>query len=327
MGSFAYTPLNLDRSAFRLVRLQKGTAYEIHCELIATTLDENTITYEAVSYTWGSQGKPYSINIQGERLNITFNLWCILHDLRLREKDRYLWIDAISINQNDVAERAHQVQRMRKIYGNAECVLFCLGVASTESANIFLASLVYLRGETGGYRWPLNDAHWETAWENVRKSLRSDYGDQFEKRQQEGLEEILNKQWFRRVWILQEVASARRALILCYGAESVPSHIFVMGIRLMDRCLNEHSQSVVGLMPGPEGFSHMAYHSDLYSILIRFSKSEASDQRDRIYALLGLCTDGTPLKPDYEMSAEDIISALDQHMFGNSTWQQHLAGV
>ncbi|KAF2964371.1 hypothetical protein GQX73_g9214 [Xylaria multiplex] len=315
MSLFTYTPLDLEHSAFRLVRLQKGITDEIECELVTTTLDENVIPYEAVSYTWGSREKPYSIKIQGGTMNITYNLSCLLRHLRQPESDRYLWIDAISINQDDFAERAHQVQQMKTIYHNADRVLFCLGWESTTSTNMLMTSLLDMQSMTRGFHWHSDDVQWRNAWKDVQLRLRHRHGDRCEEQQREGLEQILNQPWFRRIWILQEVASARKALV-CYRTDFVPSHIFVMGIHLIGVSLSEHAKAVVGLMPGPEGLSRTNYRTDLYSILTRFSKAEASDQRDRIFALLGLCTDQHNLRPDYICPINHLLADLDCHLFG-----------
>jgi hypothetical protein len=48
---FVYPSLNLDRPAFRLLRLHQGTGPEISCNLFNRWLDRH-ISYEAVSYTW-----------------------------------------------------------------------------------------------------------------------------------------------------------------------------------------------------------------------------------------------------------------------------------
>lgn len=46
-----------------------------------------------------------------------------------------LWIDAISINQNDVAERGRQVKRMGQIYNNAMMVYSWTGPQSDDTEN------------------------------------------------------------------------------------------------------------------------------------------------------------------------------------------------
>jgi hypothetical protein len=50
-----------------------------------------------------------------------------LERLRLKDKERTIWVDAIYINQEDLSERAIQVLLMREIYANARQVLIWLG--------------------------------------------------------------------------------------------------------------------------------------------------------------------------------------------------------
>ena len=61
-------------------------------------------------------------------LSITKNLFEALMALRDDiDEDRYLWVDAICINQNDSAEKAFQVRNMLTIYEKAVRVIAWLG--------------------------------------------------------------------------------------------------------------------------------------------------------------------------------------------------------
>ena len=58
---------------------------------------------------------------------ISIDLWQALLQLRLPDKVRYLWIDALCINQVDKKEKALQVGYMRTIYERASRVIVWLG--------------------------------------------------------------------------------------------------------------------------------------------------------------------------------------------------------
>ncbi len=58
---------------------------------------------------------------------ITTNLYAALSRLRCTETVRTLWIDAICINQKDIAEKSFQIELMRDIYSSAEEVSMWLG--------------------------------------------------------------------------------------------------------------------------------------------------------------------------------------------------------
>ena len=57
---------------------------------------------------------------------ITRNLYAALRRLRYRCLDRFLWVDSICINQEDIEERGRQVRLMAEIYAYANRVVVWL---------------------------------------------------------------------------------------------------------------------------------------------------------------------------------------------------------
>ncbi|KAF2965356.1 hypothetical protein GQX73_g8237 [Xylaria multiplex] len=313
MDTFVYQPLDLNTSAFRLVRLLKGPEHEeVECELIHTTLDENVIPYEAVSYTWGTSSQPLRVKLQGKRLAVTVNLWHLLKSIRHIQEDRYLWIDAIAINQDDNLERGHQVQRMKAIYGGAERVIVYLG-EQTGSTRILMESLTALQKTVSGSHWVSDDQRWQTAWGRVQNEIQFQHDHTAKETQREGLQELLERPWFRRVWILQEVAYARRVLIYC-GTTAVRAQIFAMAPIILDVELSDHVAAVFELMPTFFGRAlRKPRDGDILSVLLDFRRSQASDPRDKIFALLGLCEDQDIAKqivPDYTLEERHIVGRI-----------------
>jgi hypothetical protein len=82
--------------------------------------------YEALSYVWGKPDFSSPISVNDQELYITPTLTTILTSLR-RDTDRTLWVDAICINQANLAERAHQVTIMRKVYSLCRRVIGWIG--------------------------------------------------------------------------------------------------------------------------------------------------------------------------------------------------------
>ncbi|KAI0446985.1 heterokaryon incompatibility protein-domain-containing protein [Xylaria telfairii] len=317
MDTFEYQPIDLRSSAFRLVRLLGG-AEVIECELIHTTLDENVIPYEAVSYTWGASAKPSSIKLEGRNFMVTSNLWSLLHDLRQPDIDRYLWIDAISINQADHNERGHQIRRMQVIYSGADRVLFYLG-ETTTNISTFMDSLAVFQSHASGYRWEPDDSRWRAIWETTQFELQIRYGNDVSIIQKQGLQELLERPWFRRVWILQEVANARKASLYC-GRVSILVPIFALSPGLLQVSLNSHLEAVFELMPTltySRTIPRKAGHGGLLPILVAFRRSEATDPRDKIFALLGLCTDQNIweiISPDYTQDESALVRAAIRYI-------------
>ncbi|SCO91081.1 uncharacterized protein FRV6_15209 [Fusarium oxysporum] len=110
--------------------------------------------YTALSYVWGDQQNPHEIFIDGKPFHVGENLYIALLRLRkpinvigigatapedfhdqslnvikqhMSSESRFLWVDAICINQNDVAERQAQVKLMAHIYQKADHVHGDLG--------------------------------------------------------------------------------------------------------------------------------------------------------------------------------------------------------
>ena len=158
MTEHQYSPIPHGKGVIRLLRLLKGFPCErVHCELFEVAAwKPDDITYEALSYTWGTtpatstpeddarrqsmskdtsskNSKPAGditleeITIQNRSglttMKIKPNLHSALRYLRRENQDRILWTDAICISQLDDVEKGDQIGQMRYIYENAEQVL------------------------------------------------------------------------------------------------------------------------------------------------------------------------------------------------------------
>jgi hypothetical protein len=100
---------------------------------LESTLPDQYPSYKALSYTWGDGKAKGDVRINGKKLTITLSLATALHHLRLRSEPLEIWIDQISINQEDLQEKTEQVQQMDRIYRNAEEALVWLGPAQSGS--------------------------------------------------------------------------------------------------------------------------------------------------------------------------------------------------
>ena len=126
----------------------------------------------------------------------------------------------------------------------------------------------------------------------------------------EGFKSLLHRSWFKRVWIIQETANAQVAEIVC-GGKSVSASVFAYMPRLLGITPDPHCQPILDIMPGSlRDSSWWAKKRDLYTMLDKFRNSEATDPRDKIYALLGISSntyDTNLLKTDYGKSPEDVV--------------------
>ncbi|PON27151.1 hypothetical protein TGAM01_v204100 [Trichoderma gamsii] len=314
MSEYAYEPIDFSGPAIRLLRLCRGTGSEIACELFQASLCErdDSISYEALSYTWGLPDVRDNIVVNGKPLSVTVNLYLALQQLRQRDEDRILWIDAVCINQKDLKERSHQVQMMGEIYKQADRVVFWLG-SGTDETNVFMKSMELLQRQSIRQQcrsWTRQDDRWKTLWGEIQLELSFSYEKStLEDIQRQGLKILLDRPWFRRVWILQEVANAKAAL-LCCGTRSVSTRVFAIAPLMLDVSPSAHCQAVLDIMPGIwRETTWWNKSNSLYTLLKMFGTSEATESRDLIYALRGISSDARHSKallPDYEKSEEQL---------------------
>jgi len=128
-ASTRYSPLLHNGDSFRLLRvlpsLRQGSP--LRCELYTSSISRERDKYIAGSYVWGPPEPTMSILVNGEHFQVRDNLFRFLKAFRSRYQPQVIWLDAICINQDDVQERSHQVQEMKRIYSGAKCVYSWLG--------------------------------------------------------------------------------------------------------------------------------------------------------------------------------------------------------
>lgn len=133
VGTFEYPHLPNDGDHFRLIKFfTDHDNAPIRCELFTAKQKEWEQQYFALSYVWGAKEHAGQILVNGRRVEVRRNLLEFLTVFRRHARINQLpwaiiWIDAICIDQQTVAEKNHQVQVMGSIFRNAVCVLAWLG--------------------------------------------------------------------------------------------------------------------------------------------------------------------------------------------------------
>jgi hypothetical protein len=189
----------------RLIRLLPSKHYEApaHCEILRASLNRHP-EYEALSYTWGDPKITSPVYLEGVRSHVTTNLEQALRHLRYEDRERILWVDALSINQRDVRERNSQVRKMRDIYMGAKRVLVWLGLEEDAKVALeFCEELQKIR------RMEVSEVYGETglvesehAYDPWAVSSRYDE-DELKWKACEAL--FTRRPWWSRTWIIQEV--------------------------------------------------------------------------------------------------------------------------
>jgi hypothetical protein len=115
--------------SIRILALEPSRDFnsDIRCRVIESSLNGALGVYEALSYVWGSQICDLKITCNDRPFYVTTNCLLALRYLRKKAKIRFLWVDAICIDQSSNAERGHQVELMGEIYKFANNVIIWLG--------------------------------------------------------------------------------------------------------------------------------------------------------------------------------------------------------
>ena len=155
--------------------------------------------YRALSYTWGDANEWEYITIDNQRFVIRTRLYQFLKLFQSRYPDEWIWIDQICINQSSIAERNHQVSLMRRIYRDAAEVIVWLGEDLTDERMRSKKVASFLRN------------HENSASDDSISANPSD------RQQARG---IVNKPYWTRIWIVQELLLAR-ALVIWWDEEVI----------------------------------------------------------------------------------------------------------
>lgn len=169
--------------------------------------------YLALSYVWGNADHQEDIVLNGQKFQVTRNLFIALKYLRdTMEVSEYgikIWADAISINQEDLHERASEVKRIGMIYGNAFCVRAWIGQSLPDVASALATTRQWLDKAALTDEAASPDHH-------VSEALRI------------FLLNISAQPYWKRLWIMQEIALAS-SLIISYGKwDFTPEEIMIL---------------------------------------------------------------------------------------------------
>lgn len=269
--------------------------------------------YEALSYFWGDPKETETIYIQtpteSRSLEIGHNLAVALQHLRYEDNPRSLWVDAICINQEDSGERSAQVRRMASIYKMAYRVVVWLG---PESADSTLALLTIAR--IGAQVECIDDLSQYCPLPGCTElELELDREDLFEsltEQHWESLDHLLKREWFSRLWVMQEIRLAnRRATVQC-GREQIKWNYFGRAfISIWDQCLP--SRDFRARVLGTRKLMGKVSPRRAAVLLSWSAYTKCLDPRDKVYAILGLVDSefSGRIQPQYSLPKAEVYKA------------------
>ena len=284
--------------------------------LFILTRKGNTDSKIVHSYGMGGQKSNGCIICDGQNVTVGAELNEALRRIRDEDEERVLWVDALCINQLDINERNQHVQRMGEIYAKADRVLIWLGeyigcaYETLETLNALHQKIVDFQ---------------EEAKFLARGAIRAKFltDPEIQHLRWDLLSDLLNRAWFERVWVLQEVVNSRKATIYCTNCQ-YPWDTFT---------------SILGWLRGNDVDSPLYAKGELNSIetilmIMRLSGSKRDsveqplpkllsvlqDSRackstlpiDKIYGVLGLVSseEASKIEVDYNLDAAELFTRV-----------------
>jgi hypothetical protein len=266
----AYCPLGPNQARFLTIFPASSMDEGICSELITASLDDEIVaTYEALSYTWESEMLTHRISVNDGPLNITENLFEAIRHLRHKKTKRTIWIDAVCINQRDMAERSQQVLYMGKIFSTVHWVVIWLGKEENSDVPILAGGAVRLK----------------TTQEPAVAAR------------------LFESNWWYRSWTVQEFLNAQNPVFVCGSMILDWDNIRDL---LEGHCRGKTYDHIYNFVRSKNSHKHDS--STLQTLMIDFGHSGATDPRDKVYALLDIAKDGSSIVPDYTATVRRVYT-------------------
>lgn len=270
------------------------------------------VEYDALSYTWGTSepDKPITAN-NDRRLLITDNLAKAMRRFRHPTEVVSVWIDQLCINQSNPQERSHQVAMMGKIYRAARKVIVWLGEdfqVLGDGSKFDLKPGLRLAGQILDKMHEIPNLKYD--WSTLSGSSHLPKAGN---KHWQALAAILRRPWFGRMWVIQEVVLSSCIEVYC-GKEMFTWDEVGRIVDYLDcdeyRDYNVRSSELVTELPFSRINRIKKQHEqgirpDLFELMLACRHFGATDERDKIYALLELGEHD--ITPDYGMTPRDVF--------------------
>lgn len=204
---YQYKPLS-GKGDIQLLELQPtdDISQKVQCKLHHTTLAkykwETIEHYTAISYVWGDPTNVVPILVDDQELNITANLDSALRHIRDFTRTCMLWADAVCIDQANNEEKSIQVQQMAEVYETAQHTIIYLGESHTAEHEAVEDWLRFPNDMASPEKHQSASAEWIIQYKQLWSCL-------------------LFREWFRRVWVFQELLFSRDPWVQ-FGSSRVP---------------------------------------------------------------------------------------------------------
>ena len=290
---YRHERLKLSGRFMRLIQIQGGAKNSVLSLRITQYALHRRPAFVAISYTWGSPGDARELRVNGRPFKVRVNLWNLLSHLRQRGESRFLWIDALCIDQQNLEERSFHVNMMAEIYEQAEMAIVWLGLPSEDRRQArsmeFVAEMADFAKKHSQLLAKFRDTYLVDScgsrWVNLLELCRGTY--------------------FGRTWIIQEFLQARTVEVLCGTAKLDWKHFEDVVLTLRQIQLSNPTPAstfptlvfalvaqFMHTLPVRLTTRRLAHtESTLEELLSEFYDSKCTERRDKIYGILGIADD------------------------------------
>ncbi|KAK4497074.1 hypothetical protein PRZ48_011523 [Zasmidium cellare] len=329
---FLHEPLSQPTQQVRLLRFRKGGDDDMLAFDVITSDLGPAPEYFAVSYTWGDDLQDQVLAINDKVISVRQNCHYALWQIRSRYPDKtYVWIDFVCINQDDLEEKACQIQMMETIFTQARLVLVCVGPHADNSELVIdavrrakqhdpraaeAASVVPLGDRTGQkFHDFMYGKHWEAWLDTLDDDHLANLNGAFQSFSQ--------RKYWKRLWVVQEIAASKLAAGVLIGQDTLTWKDVDLLLQLM-REVGRHG--VKQRLWNDAGEKHWIYlwisksvhnlHALSLSQAINFTYNrQCSDPRDHVYGILALVKwSKERIVPDYSKTPFDVAIETVVHL-------------
>ncbi|KAL7780866.1 heterokaryon incompatibility domain-containing protein [Trichoderma afarasin] len=308
-NKYYYEPLCAD-DAVRIVVLDPaaGETTPLSCSIIQCRRSAQTMDYIAVSYVWGKPEFSRNLEIRCDGdisyLRITRNVDTLLRRFRASNKPRYLWIDAVCLDQENETEKAQQIPLMGRIYEEAKSIFIWLGPENHMTAMTF----AFFRKAN---RLPeIEKAKMAKRLADLGWKMNRDAGLDSPVSAVLLIVDFFDRPWFSRRWVIQEAYVARQATVYC-GNHSIPLPLLITAARRI-QTLDMSSYSIAMVA----NLGKSATKDGILALLWKFHEAGCLEPRDRIAALFGLLAKNDRFPLDYTTHWTELYKQVASFLFG-----------
>lgn len=131
---------------------------------------------------------------------------------------------------------------------------------------------------------------------------------------------LVKRQWFTRLWVLQEALANPNTLVLCGTSETTWETLFSSIMCLLHKKIAKGwKQGALSRIVSISDAFRKAKYPQLMDAIHRARTLKCADPRDKVYAVLGIASNLGQVSPDYTLSEAEVYRqlAMDQMKYND----------